>query len=303
MDVITQALERLNEVAFGDLEAAPDLAGTVLAKHRQRRRRTAAITGVAGVAVVAAAAAVAVQATGENGSSVTIGNRTGGAPCADPPASVHNAMLWPCPQQTPNSFFAAIFDKPDFYLTPGAPHPLEHRILAFGPLPNSRPGSAVVVGEFWPAKNAESASLFVAYASPGKDQIGIARPEEPSGPNGPVPQMEGSGEISASDRAMILISPPRLPGPPAATTCSELAQSKPQRNRGYLAACSDAVVVRSDITSVQVVHDGAEVGSPIAVTDGLAGLAGPQEQRPGWRIEGLDSSGAVVQTIPWQPTA
>jgi hypothetical protein len=303
METVTEALERLHENAFGDLEAAADLAHAVLTKHRLRRRRTLLVTGAVCLAVLAATTVVGVRSVGGDGSSVTVGNRTGGAPCADPPSSVHNAMLWPCPQQRPTAFFEAMFSRPDFYLTPGAPQALRHRILAFGPLPNSRPGSAVVVGEFWQAQRADIANLFVAYASPGKDQIGIARPEEPSGPNGPVPQLEGNGRIPASDRAMILISPPRLPGPPAATTCSALAQSGPQRNRGYLAACSDTVVVRSDITSVQLVHDGAEVGSPIAVTDGLAGLSSPQEQRTGWQIEGLDSSGAVVQTILWRPTA
>jgi hypothetical protein len=302
MDTVTAALERLREEAFGGLETAPDLAGTVLARHRGRRRRIHVATGAVSVVVVVAAAVVTVQATSDGGSSVTVGNRTGGAPCADPPSSVHNAMLWPCPQQAPNKFFAAIFNKPDLYLTPGAPHPLVRRILAFGSLPNSRPGSVVVIGEYWPAKGADTASLFVAYASPAKDQIGISRPETPSGPNGPVPQLEGNGSVPASDRAMILISPPRLVGPPEATTCSVLARSKPKPNTSYLAACSDTVVVRSDITSVQLVHDGAEVGSPIAVIDGLAGLSRPEEQRAGWQIEGLDSSGDVVQTISWRPT-
>lgn len=301
MDGLTGVLERLGDDAYRDLEAPPDFATTVLAAHRRRRRRTMRLTGAVCAAVIAAAtAAVVEEVPGSGHASVVVSNATG-VPCAEPPAAVSNALRWPCPQQTPDAFFDVMFDKPELFLTPGkSATSLDYRILGFGRLPNSRPGGVVVVGETWPIAGATSAEVFTAFASPAHYQPGIEAEQEVAGPNGPVPDLIGEGAAPAADPAMLLVSTPRLSAEPAERTCAALAMSTPQPRTTYLAACSDTVVVRSDITAIQLVRDGSLEGAPIPVTDGLAGLPGPQDSRPGWQIQGLDAAGNVVATIAWQ---
>lgn len=300
-DLIIQALAEYGNRAYQDVSPLPDLAASVLSRHR-RRRQIERMTAAALAVLLAGGGAAAAVLVGNTSDRQILSPRphAPAAPCAEPPSSAGTTLTWPCPDRPVTPYYQRQFQQPQIFAAAATINTVkpQMRVLAYGRLPHSRAGSTVVVGEIW-SKTGEHPKLFTDYAVPAR----FVRYLQVSGPGGtPIAQESGAQSVPSGQPALLVLDPPRLPPTAGGQTCATLAATPPKPRHGYLAGCTDVVAARSDIATLRILHHGSRVGPTVPVHNGLAGLPAPDASRPGWAIQGLAAAGRVVDTVHWQPS-
>jgi hypothetical protein len=309
--MLTEDLTASLRARAGDIQAAPSsmLADLERRVATNRRRRRAAASGAVVLLIAAVSVGVAV-ATGGPGTSVQPAPSIDAAttvPCATPARTVPGYLDWPCPSRTLTRYdeqvihhlrtFTALlpFPSSDSRATPSD---LAIRVLAMGPLPNSRPGSTVIHAEVWLRDGTGPATLVTSY---GFHVAAAPRWTRAHAVDGWSPAGDGSDPRPPGDPVLFLDSPPSLDIPRPPDECQRMADTKPDpRHGGYFAACTDTAVTRADVASIRTVGPHGQHGPLTAVTDGLAGLDTTRVQRPNWTIQALDADGNVIGSVPFQ---
>jgi hypothetical protein len=296
--------------AHADDVDAPRSSLLVDLEHRiitSRRRRRAGATGAAVLLVVGVTIGVVAASIspGRKGQSPPVLTDATSVPCATPAREVPDYLDWPCPEGTLTPYDReAIHHLLTFTtLSPTASNPnvkppdVAVRVLAMGPLPNSRAGSTVVHAEVWQRDGTGPATIVTSYGFHASAAPRWARPR-----NGDewVPGGDAMGTKLPGDPVMFLDVPPGLDLPRRPDECQHMADTKPnKRHGGYFAACTDTVVTRAGVANVRTIGPHGQLGALDRVTDGLAGLDTTRSQRPNWRIQALDASGNVIGSIPF----
>lgn len=279
-----------------------------------RRHRRIAATGavVALVAGTILGVAVATNDASRGQPTPALAGATK-VPCATPTREVPGYLDWPCPAVTLTPYDrAAIHHLRTFTaLMPGvssparvpdgsdaeSPSDVAIRVLAMGPLPNSRPGSTVVHAEVWFLDGTGPASIVTSYGFHASEEPQWTLPHVV---HDWVPAGDGTRNGLAGNPIIFLDAPPSIELPRLPDECQRLADTKPnERHGGYLAACTDTVVARADVANIRMIGPHGQLGALNPVTDGLAGLDSTRTHRPNWRIQALDADGNIIGSVPF----
>jgi hypothetical protein len=280
-------------------EPAVMLAG--VADRTRRHNRTRRISAGATLVLVAGAIVGAVQLTDTHSDTGRIS--VGGAapvPCDTPARTVPQLLDWPCLTGSFTRYYSqqtqALRNQADV-LFDGLYPDLQVRVLGFGPVPNGRPGSTAVFAEIWQRGGRTSAKLGFSFAKPAR-----LSPNPQNAPTGdPVVFPYLVGPMPAGNPPLIVTRPVGTFAVTSRKECRAIASNRARLTISHPASCGDTVLARPGIAAIRVVEGNGHLGPVIPVHAGLAGLA-DRRIHPGWTIQGLSSSGAVVASVPYAPT-
>jgi hypothetical protein len=212
-----------------------------------------------------------------------------------------NYIDWPCAQGPVDAYFRELFDHPNRFMPNIATFDRDARVLAYGDIPASRPGGRFVVAEVWKADTLKT-KLIVMFTQPAgvlpqSTQDHLA--QYGVGPSDRVGSVAGAEPTPPPVGALIVVSTPH-PSRHYVTNCDAQLARIPDARHGYLAACSNIVVTRSDVAAIRLLHNGMVIGQPIPVSNRATGLPSPRANRPGWTIEAINADGDIVGSAPWR---
>jgi hypothetical protein len=288
-----------------DITGTPASLLTAVERRMQQHhhRRVASVTAatVFVVAAVSVAAVVLADSHSSRGSTrVSIAGSTQ-VPCDQPSRAVPHYIAWPCASGAVSAYDEQEFDAiAPLALRNVSAKGLQIRVLAFGPLPNSRPGSTVVYAEVWPRYGDEPASGFASYSVPARLQPGY---HGKTAPDAPLLESAVGGSLPAGRQALFVDAPVGYSNAATPHSCEQMDNNPPTNDQhDYLAPCADTVVARQGVTAIRVVDSKGKIGPAIPVHNGLAGLTDTAEGRRGWTIQGLNDRGTVIASTPYEVT-
>lgn len=301
-------LHDLMTTMLRDEPTLPLVVDTAIREGRQARRRhriAAVASTCVVVAVVAAIGVVVVRNSNHSPTQLSSGSTT--ARCDTPDRAVPDLLDWPCMTATPTGYdqqqisqtltLAAILWPTDVNEAD-----LQIRVLGFGPLPNSRPGTSLVYAEVWERSGTTPARIIYSVTAP-VHYFGRAAVRNAAlhglGPNDPEVPGGGTGDTTSGGSGLFVALTVEFKHPEPRDACEAMLNTPVPPKTAYPSACTDTVIARPDIAAIRIVHANGDVDQPIPVVNGLAGINYPNEYRHGWTIQGLDSAGDVVATVPY----
>lgn len=275
-------------------------------RARRRHRVAAAASTCLVVAVVASVGVVIARTSADSPSQVSSG--TTAARCDTPTRVVPGFVDWPCVTPVPSHYEQLQIQQTfqqgvTLWPTTVVETDLQMRVLGFGPLPNSRPDTSLVYAEVWQRTGSTAARMVATVAAPihdyGKRAVRNAE-QHGVNPRDPLAAVGASGPMPQGDPGLYINLEVGFRHPEPKNACQTMERNLRPRPH-YPTACTDTVIARQDITQIRTVDPGGRADAPLAVTSGgLAGLPYTDQYRHGWHIQGLDSSGDVVTTVPYR---
>jgi hypothetical protein len=298
-DELTASLREHADSVSGD----PAMMLAAVANRTKRHNRTRGVAAGAMLVLAAGAIVSAVQLanTHRHAGGVSVGGAVP-VPCDTPTQVVPRLLDWPCLTGSFSRYYnqqtQAIKDEAiDLFAgVPAADLDLQVRVLGFGPVPNGRPGSTVVYAEVWQRGSRAAAKIGYNFAKPAKFSPGSD--QAPADDAVAFPYLVAP--MPAGDPALIVTRPMGTFAVRSRKECRAIASNQAPLTVSHPASCSDTVVAQGGITAIRIDQGDGHVGPLTPIVAGIAGLA--EGVHPSWTIQGLDSSGAVIASVPYRPT-
>jgi hypothetical protein len=284
-----------------DVRGDPAVMLAAVANRTTRHNRTRGVAAGAILVLVTCAIVGAVQLTNthRHAGGVSVG-RAVQVPCDTPTRVVPQMLDWPCLTGTFSRYYnqqtQAIRAEAIDLFTGVPAAELQVRVLGFGPAPNGRPGSTVVVAEVWQRGGRGSAKIGYNFAKPA--QFSPGSDQAPADDAVVFPYLVGP--MPAGDPPLIVTRPRGTFAVGSRKECRAIASNQATLTVSHPASCDDTVVARGGITAIRVAEGPGHFGPVAPVIAGIAGIG--KGVHPAWTIQGLDSSGAVVASVPYGPT-